>query len=164
MQKLQALLLCLAKHDIEDIRTIVHQVYVKRFRRSRIPKYGNLNKGFTEYEIQRFFKAIDNDKSRLLFSYQAQLGFRIGEVLRLNLKVINFQTRELTLKTEKARILDTLLIPAPLFKQTMEFIKANMVHIEQTKGYIFSRTAPAPIPRFIWTLTMSGIALGTMSS
>ncbi len=136
-QKLQAVLSHLAKHDIEDIRTIVHQVYVKRFRRSRIPKYGNLNKGFTEYEIQRFFHAIDNDKFRLLFSYQAQLGLRIGEVLKLNLKAINFQTRELTMKTEKARILDTLLIPAPLFKQTMEFIKVNMVHIEQAKGYIF---------------------------
>ena len=55
----------------------------------------------------------------------------------INLKVISFQIRELTLKTEKARILDILLIPAPLFKQTMEFIKANMTHIEQAKGYIF---------------------------
>ncbi len=131
------LLPTLPKHEVEDIRSIVHQHYVKRFRKSRIPKYGNLNKGFTEYEIQRFFKAIDNDKFRLLFSYQAQLGLRIGEVLRLNLKAINFQTRELTLKTEKARILDTLLIPAPLFKQTMEFIKANMTQIEQANGYIF---------------------------
>ncbi len=135
--ELLRLLPTLPKHEVEDIRSIVHQHYVKRFRRSRIPKYGNLNKGFTEYEIQRFFKAIDNDKFRLLFSYQAQLGLRIGEVLRLNLKAINFQTRELTLKTEKARILDTLLIPTPLFKQTMEFIKANMPQIEQAKGYIF---------------------------
>ena len=57
--------------------------------------------------------------------------------MKLNLKTINFQTRELTLKTEKARILDALLIPALLFKQTMEFIKANMTRIEQAKGYIF---------------------------
>ena len=92
----------LAKHQIEEIRTLVHQTYVKRFKRSRIPKYGNLNKGFTDYELQKFFKVIDNDKFRLLFSYQAQLGLRIGEAVKLNIKDINLQTRELTLKTEKA--------------------------------------------------------------
>ena len=84
----------LAKHQIEEIKTLVHQTYVKRFKRSRIPKYGNLNKGFTEYELQKFFKAIQNEKFRLLFSYQAQLGLRIGEAIELNIKDINFQTRE----------------------------------------------------------------------
>ena len=136
-QKLQAVLPHLAKHDIEDIRTIVHQVYVKRFRRSRIPKYGNLNKGFTELELRKFFMTIDSEKFRLLFSYQAQLGLRIGEAVRLNIKELNFQTRELTLKTEKARILDTLLVPPALFKQTVAFIAKNEGQIRASNGYIF---------------------------
>ncbi len=135
--ELKRILPNLAKHQIEEIRTIVHQTYVKRFKRSRIPKYGNLNKGFTDYELQKFFKAIQNEKFRLLFSYQAQLGLRIGEAIKLNIKDINFQTRELTLKTEKARIMDTLLIPAPLFKQTLEFISHNEKRVEASGGYIF---------------------------
>ena len=47
---LQRILPTLAKHNVEDLRALIHQSYVKRFKRSRIPKHGNLNKGFTEYE------------------------------------------------------------------------------------------------------------------
>ena len=135
--ELSRILTNLAKHQIEEIRTLVHQTYVKRFKRSRIPKYGNLNKGFTDYELQKFFKVIDNDKFRLLFSYQAQLGLRIGEAVKLNIKDINLQTRELTLKTEKARVIDTLLIPVQLFKQTLDFLNSNIKQIEKAQGYIF---------------------------
>ena len=90
---------------------MVMQQFRKRFQRSRIPKYGSLNKGFTEPELARFFKAIDNEKFRLLFSYQAQLGLRIGEAVRININDIKFESRELVVKTEKAMTLDTLLIP-----------------------------------------------------
>ena len=90
------------------------QQFRKRFQRSRIPKYGSLNKWFTEQEVQRFFKAIDNEKFRLLFLYQSQLGLRIDEAVRINIKDIKFESRELLVKTEKAMTLDTLLIPAPL--------------------------------------------------
>ena len=145
---LQRILPTLAKHNVEDLRTLIHQSYVKRFKRSRMPKYGNLNKGFTEYELQRFFKAIDSDKFRILFSYQAQLGLRIGEAVKLNVKNINFQTRELTLKTEKARIIDTLRIPLQLFKQTLELIKSNEKRIKQSDGYIFfkDRNSSSKLP------------------
>jgi integrase len=52
-------------------------------------------------------------------------------------KDIKFESRELVVKTEKAMTLDTLLIPAPLFKETLEDIKLNMHAIELAKGYIF---------------------------
>ena len=105
----------LPKQHLVEIRKRVMQQFRKRFQRSRIPKYGSLNKGFTEQEVQRFFKVIDNEKFRLLFSYQSQLGLRIGEAVRINIKDIKFESRELVVKTEKAMTLDTLLIPAPLF-------------------------------------------------
>ena len=122
---------------MEGLRTLIHQTYVKCFKRSRIPKYGNLNKGFTEYELQKFFRLIDNDKFRLLFSCQAQLGLRIGEAVKLTIKDSDFQTRELTLKTEKARVIDTLLVPMQLFKQTLDFIAKNEASIKASNGYVF---------------------------
>ncbi len=127
----------LSKNQVETLRSIVHQHYVKRFKRSRIPKYGNLDKGFTEQEITAFFKAVDNPKFNLLFSYQAQLGLRIGEAVSVNVKEINFDTRELMLKTEKAQTLDTLLIPATLFKRTLEFIGRHTKEVEESGGYVF---------------------------
>ena len=116
---------------------MVMQQFRKRFRRSRIPKYGSLNKGFTEQEIQRFFRAVDNPKFGLLFSYQAQLGLRIGEAVRINVKDIKFESREIVVKTEKALTLDTLLIPAPLFQATLAFIEAHSEAIEKAHGYAF---------------------------
>ncbi len=44
------------------------QQFRKRFQRSRIPKYGSLDKGFTEQEMAKFFKVIENEKFRLLSS------------------------------------------------------------------------------------------------
>ena len=113
--ELERTLPTLPKHHLVEVRKMVMQQFRKRFQRSRIPKYGSLNKGFTEQELVRFFKAIDNEKFRLLFLYQSQLGLRIGEAVRINIKDIKFESRELVVKTEKAMTLDTLLIPAPLF-------------------------------------------------
>ncbi len=125
------------KHHLVEIRKMVMQQFRKRFQRSRIPKYGSLNKWFTEQEVQRFFKAIDNEKFSLLFSYQSQLGLRIGEAVRINIKDIRFESRELVVKTEKAMTLDTLLIPAPLFQATLAFIEEHSEAIEKAQGCIF---------------------------
>ncbi len=127
----------LPKHHLVEIRKMVMQQFRKRFQRSRIPKYGSLNKGFTEQEIQKFFRAVDNPKFGLLFSYQAHLGLRIGEAVRVNVKDIKFETRELVVKTEKAGTLDILLIPAPLFQATLDYISNNTKAIEKAEGCIF---------------------------
>ena len=134
---LEANLPYMPKHYLVDIRKQVAAQFVKRFKRSRIPKYGALNKGFTEQEVGAFFRAIDSPKFHLLFSYQAQMGLRIGEAIRVSLKDIRFETRELVVKTEKAMPLDTLLIPAPLFQETLAYIQANGREIEKASGFLF---------------------------
>ena len=42
----------MAKHDVEDLRSQVYSYYIKHFRRPKVPKYGNLNKGFNELELK----------------------------------------------------------------------------------------------------------------
>ena len=61
----------LSKHQIEELKSQIYRHYVKRFKRNRIPKYGALNKGFMERELQAFLNAVDDRRLRLLFSYQA---------------------------------------------------------------------------------------------
>ncbi len=136
-KELEVLLPELGKTDIKALRSIIYQHWQKRFRKNHPPKYGSINKGFNDQEFQKFFRAIDNDRFRLLFLYQAQLGLRIGEAVRINLKDIDLETRELTLRTEKAQTVDMLLIPALLFQKTLDFIKANPSRIEQAQGYLF---------------------------
>ena len=138
--ELQLLLPTLGKHRIEEVRRVIDRHYEKRFRGKRhTPKYGNLNKGFTDNQLEAFFQAIHNEKYRLLFSYQAYMGLRVGEVVKVNLKDINTQTRELTVFTEKAQTIDTLIIPLKLFEQTQTFINCFSFDIKQAQGYIFFR-------------------------
>ncbi len=139
--QLEAQLPYLPKHDLVELRMMMVSQFKKRFKKSRIPKYGSLNKGFDEREIAAFFRVVDNPKFHLLFSYQAQLGLRIGEVVRINIKDIRFESRELVVKTEKAMTLDTLLIPAPLFKETLDYIESSSGSVEKAQGFIFFKEA-----------------------
>ena len=126
----------LTHHQFKHIKRIIHKQFLIKFARNQPPKYGSLNKGFTEKEVQIFFRTIESPKLLLLFQYQTQLGLRIGEAVKVNIKDIDFENRELRIKTEKAHTLNTLIIPIPLFKLTLEYIRQYERHI-QKDGYLF---------------------------
>jgi integrase len=127
-----------AKHHLEELTTQIRKFYVGKYKH-RPCKYGSLNKGFTEQEVQAFFFGIDNDEFRLLFEYQANLALRIGEVVKVNVKNINFETRELKLRSEKSRKLDSLRIPEHLFRETLNYIREYREEITKCNGYLFFR-------------------------
>ncbi len=47
----------------------MHRVYKRRFKVPKEPKYGSINKAFTETELQLFLRAVGSEKFRLLFEY-----------------------------------------------------------------------------------------------
>ncbi len=125
-------------HQLQQLQSILHRAQTKRFSGKRkTPKYGSLSKAFSDVQLGRFFRAIASDKFRLLFKYQAQVGLRIGEAVRVNISNIDFETRELTLKTEKAKVIDSLPIPIPLSNETVAFISKHGAEIKQARGYLF---------------------------
>lgn len=109
----------------------------RRFLRRRQPKYGSMNKGFTEEELVKFFNALEDPKMILLFSFQAILGLRIGECVRIHLRDLRLKTKELRIDTEKGQRIDYLPIPPQLFEQTMQFISDYEDEIMKRDGYIF---------------------------
>ena len=125
---------------MDRLRIELLKAYKKRYKKLRTPKYGTLNKSFTELELQHFLRNVPNDKFRLLFKYQAYLGLRIGEVTRLHISNINFEERELILTSEKTNKSDSLRIPHELFQETVEFIQKNKEQLIKSKGFIFSKT------------------------
>ncbi len=127
----------LSKHRLVEVRKVLTEQFVKRFKKSRIPKYGSINKGFTEQELRQFFSVIDDPKFYLLFSFQAHMGLRIGEALRISIRDIAFETRELRVHTEKANTLDEMLIPVPLFKALLDYVQQNTKKIEGSGGFLF---------------------------
>ncbi|MDE1849396.1 MAG: site-specific integrase [Candidatus Micrarchaeota archaeon] len=135
---IELLLPKLGKHKIEELQRLISRHYAKRFKgRRKSNKYGSLSKSFNDMEIQAFFRVIEDRKYVLLFKYQAFLGLRIGEVVKVNLRDIKLETRELYVKTEKAQVMDSLIIPLPLFNETLEYAKERQKEIEDAQGYLF---------------------------
>ncbi len=126
-----------SKDKLAEAITIFSESRKSRFLRRRTPKYGSMNKGFTDEELQKFFSAADDPRMHLLFSYQAILGLRIGEAVRIHIKDINLKTRELRIETEKAKTLDFLIIPEQLFNATLSYIHNSETEITNAGGYLF---------------------------
>ncbi|MFH1520521.1 MAG: site-specific integrase [Candidatus Micrarchaeota archaeon] len=127
----------LPKQRLIKALEILSDARKRRFLRCRIPKYGTLNKGFTEEELIRFLNSIEDPKMLLLFTYQAVLGLRVGEVVKLHIKDINLQTCELKIDNQKGGRADCLPIPARLFDQTIRLINDYENAIFKAKGYLF---------------------------
>lgn len=127
----------LTKWNLVKAITILSEARKSRFLRRRTPKYGSMNKGFTDEELGRFFGVIDDPKAHLLFSFQAILGLRIGEAVRISIKDINLKTRELRIFTEKSGKTDYLLIPQQLFDTTIKYIAAYEQDIAKARGFLF---------------------------
>ncbi len=147
----------LGKHKIEELRRVIDKHYEKRFAgKCRFPKYGDLNKGFTEDKLKAFFLAVDKPKYRILFGFQAYCGLRIGEACKVNVADIDWQTREIRVQTEKAHTLNTLIIPLSLFQQVEQYVKENKAQIDANQGYLFfqdkkyyARSEPYLEPDFV---------------
>ena len=132
----------LSKGQLVQAITLLSDARKRRFLRSKRPKYGSMNKGFTAEELERFFRFVECPKLRLLFAYQATLGLRIGEAVRLNIKDLNLRTQELRIFTEKSGKTDFLLVPEKLFQTTLDYIAAYEKEISACRGYLFFSLAP----------------------
>jgi integrase len=146
---LKALLPLLSKWRVEELQTLISHHYTTKWKHRKFRKYGSLNKGFTQNELEQFLGSIKEDRFLLLFSYMAFEALRVGEVCQLNIKDFDFNIRELRVKTEKAHTLDTLLIPLFLWEQTLAYIQKHSKEIEQANGYLFytdKRKSRSPKP------------------
>lgn len=127
----------LTKWSLVKAIGILSEARKSRFLRRKTPKYGSMNKGFTEEELERFFSVINEPKLQLLFSYQATLGLRVGEAVRVSIQDMNLKTRELRIFTEKSGKTDYLLIPEKLFETTLRYITAYEKEIAASHGFLF---------------------------
>jgi len=71
----------LPKQRLVRAITILSDARKRRFLRRKQPKYGSMNKAFTDDEIVKFLSVLDDPRAILLFTYQAVLGLRIGEAV-----------------------------------------------------------------------------------
>jgi len=127
----------LSKWSLVKAIKILSEARKRRFLRRRTPKYGSMDKGFSESELEKFFSVIDDSKAHLLFSFQAIMGLRIGEAVRVNIRDINLKRRELRIFTEKNGKTDYMLIPAAFFDAVLHYIDTYQEEIAKAGGYLF---------------------------
>ncbi|MDE1768856.1 MAG: hypothetical protein KGH67_04620 [Candidatus Micrarchaeota archaeon] len=80
-EEIEAQLPKLAKHEIDELTKIIRQYYVKTYKHRATPKYGRLNKGLDDYQVQSFFRAIDRPKYGLLFGLMKALDIKSADIL-----------------------------------------------------------------------------------
>ena len=52
-----------SKHQLEQVTCDSCKGIPTRFKCRREPRYGSINKGFTELELQRFLRSVKNESS-----------------------------------------------------------------------------------------------------
>jgi integrase len=81
----------LSQDRLKKLVTAVSETRKNKYERRRGKKYGGLNKGFTDEELERFFKFCSNPKAFLAFFLMANLGLRVGEVVKIKLSDLDFK-------------------------------------------------------------------------
>jgi integrase len=81
----------------------------KKKRSKKYERFGEIIRYLTIDELQSFFDSIDNYKHKLMFEVIYELGCRVGEFVRIQVKHVNFSRSTVffpaeNTKTKHARI------------------------------------------------------------
>lgn len=131
LQSLPAWLLVELNKEITKLRNI------KKPRHKGPPRYGSLSRAFTQSELHAFLSACHNEKLRNLFTLQALLGLRIGEVVRIKESDVMNDYSLLQVHTEKAKTIDFMPLSPAVGQLLFEWIQEHKVAIDAAEGYIF---------------------------
>lgn len=91
----------LPKWRLKELQALVTAELRRRFDHHQPPKYGGLNKGFTEPELERFLSHVDNPTAKAVFELMAGLGLRVSEACSLQWRDVDLNERRLWVRSLK---------------------------------------------------------------
>ena len=117
----------------------------KRKSPRKYERFGEIIRHFTEQELSQLFDSIDNYKHKLMFEVIYELGCRVGEFVRIQVKHINFNRNTIffpaeNTKTRHARI---SYLPQGLTNEIKSMLKQRGViskrgdRIKNAETYLF---------------------------
>ena len=117
----------------------------KKKRSKKYERFGEIIRYLTIDELQSFFDSIDNYKHKLMFEVIYELGCRVGEFVRIQVKHINFSRSTIffpaeNTKTKHARI---SYLPKGLTNEIKSMLKLRGIitkrddRIRQAEAYLF---------------------------
>jgi len=126
----------LSKHQIENLIRRLSKIKKKKYLRNNDRKYGNLNKGFTEAELKQFFKCCRNLRANLSFQLMANLGLRVGEVVRIKIEDLDFFKNKIKINTEKAGTVDFMHLHMGVRKLLHDWVQKFQEDIIKHNGFL----------------------------
>ena len=126
----------LPQDKIKELIKRLSQIRKKKYERCKDKRYGNLNKGFTEGELQQFFKCCKNARAYLSFKIMALLGLRITECVSIKILDLDFQKNKIRIDTEKAGTIDYLYLHNEVRKLLFEWCEKFQEEILAHDGYV----------------------------
>ena len=133
----------MSAYQLKKVRAKLNKAFNRKVKRKNFRLYGNMQKGFTEDELDKFFSHIllpDEERLYVAYKLQALLGLRSGETVLLKLSDIDWEERTLRISTEKAKTIDYLHLHDEIFNLLKKFTEKNRSELEQKDGFLlFSR-------------------------
>jgi len=139
----QELLYSLSRDKLKKIMKEVRTIKERKYKRNHVPKYRVPGyKAMSLEEVDRFFSAFHPDewRSKVMFQTQAFLGLRIGETVKIRIEDIDFQNKQIKIRTEKQgpyEIMDSMFLHERLETLLQDYIHEYEREIIQHKGYLF---------------------------
>ena len=117
----------------------------RKYKTKKYERFGEIIRYLTVDELQSFFDSIDNYKHKLMFEVIYELGCRVGEFVKIQVKHINFSRSTVffpaeNTKTKHARI---SYLPKGLANEIKSILKQQGIitkrddRIRQTEAYLF---------------------------
>lgn len=125
-----------SKHKIENVIAYANN-QLRKYRKQRKPKYGNLSKYITAEKFEAVFRILKNPKFKLIFWLMRKLALRIGEIVELNTKNIDIYRKQIFIFSEKSRMPDLIYLDDETTLRLKEWISENAREIKSSRGYIF---------------------------
>ena len=129
------------QHDFPHAETLSR----KSKHSQRYERFGEIIRYLTVDELQNFFDSIDNYNHKLMFEVIYELGCRVGEFVRIQVKHVNFSRSTVffpaeNTKTKHARV---SYLPKGLTNEIKSMFKQRGIitkrgdRIRQTEAYLF---------------------------
>jgi integrase len=142
----------LSKNELEHWIKVLSKEKLRRYRQKNhsYKKYGNLNKGFVQEELDEFFLHCDHSTAKLAFQLMAYLGLRVGEVVKIRLCDINLADRRILIHTEKAHTADSMYLHDAVYEVLRCWIRTHRTTIlSHDQFLIFSDKGARKYQRWI---------------
>jgi len=117
----------------------------RKKRTRKYERFGEIIRYLTVDELQSFFDSIDNYNHKLMFQIIYELGCRVGEFVRIQVKHINFNRSTVFFPAENTKTKHTRIsyLPKGLANEVKSKLKQQGIitkrddRIRQTEAYLF---------------------------